>query len=308
MRPLRPFVLLGATVLAAGCNGGSAPLVPPRQVNLTVGCADMNLRVEPGGWQRERSAGSGTLPTIGVDLVDTAGAESTLLSLAPCDGEVQAATRSVPGSASFVVDSDWLAGAAPAGCLRLTATAMRFGVAAGHGTLTLRRGDFTVDGTVTAPGATSSAAPVAAPSAHVTALVGRLRLRTEADENGHFVFDHVPAGRLFLVAAKAATTPGVLPPAGQATPGITLGSSTPSATVDVRLHAPVPAIDRFEPDDTVADAGLRTGLGVGATEAHTLPTGDIDLVPFAVQSGQMYRLTVSPRTSGAADLALAVVR
>jgi hypothetical protein len=299
------WILFLTAGLATGCASAVAPSAKTSG-GLNGGCAQTIVRVERLDWHGESGAPSTALPVVGIDLVDVPSADRTVLSVAPCNEPPQS-TSEVTGSASFVVDGAWLSGAVTASCVRLTATAYHGDARVGSGTLTLRRGDFTVSGTVSSQ-PSGQPKPSAEPFARVSALVGAQRFATIADEKGQFTLDNLPGGKLFLVTAHSSPVAGGVLRTGQATPRTTLSNTHPQVTVALMLHDRVDAGDAFEPDGTISLAGKRALLAVNSSEAHTLAAADLDLAPFSAQAGHTYVATASPRGSGPADLALAVLR
>jgi hypothetical protein len=218
-------------------------------------------------------------------------------------------SETVPGGTSFVIDPTWLGQQAPADCVRLTARAQKQGVVFAQGSMRIRRGDYTVSGTVQYQGP-APAKPTAEPFARVQLLIGHTWFRTDADQNGKFTLDHLPAGRLHLVRADSGGD-RFMPRRGETVPHLTLGPAQTAAQVTVTEAAPEPIVDAFEPDNAISDV-TRTPLGATAAnqlapETHNLPRSDADLIPIALAQGTAYQVWIAPRAAKGADLAVAIV-
>jgi hypothetical protein len=304
MRTRLPLVF-PLILASAGClstpqgNNTTDPLIIP-----SGGCAQTRVLVARHHWSGSFDVGATALPAIGIDLGDTPAADSSLVSVAPCDGHAAPKTRTQAGATSYLIDAMWLAANVPAGCFRVTAQALSAGTPIGQGVLTVRRGDYTLTGTVQAQPAGQPAAPQ--PFATVTAVIDRQHFTTRADETGAYSFTHLPGGRLFLVKAEAKRLPGQPPQSGETAPHLTLDAQHASASVIVTLEDAASVVDVYEPDDTIAAAQARTALTSG-TQRHNVIADDVDLIPLSLRPAQQYTLQVVPVRARGADLALSVV-
>ena len=297
MRFAMRCLILVLLAFSLTCHSGGSDDTPPPTPLPSIDCADLILEVVPTNTERLAGFGTASLPKVAVDLSKVSGVESTTLTFEPCVGGGLVATIQVPGGASFWIDENWFRPLASAQtCFRLSAHAFANGLHVGGRTALVRRGDFTLNGTL------QPAAQAA--GARVEVLIDGTPILAKADEQGLFTLKHLPGGKITLVRAVTLQTPLY---AGEATPFVQLETAHPTAAVAVDLKIAESPLDRFEPDDTVALADQRQVPSLGVAERHNLPSkSDVDVVPFGVASGNLYQIKVTPVSGRSADLVVVV--
>lgn len=274
-------------LLLAGC-----PKQPPP---ASAGCADLTLQVSASGVIEQRySFASNLLPVIAVNLAAATGAVTTQIAVESCDGQGRV-ERSFSGGASFTLDSGWYGSVAPAGCHRVAAWAINGnGVQVGAASARIVRGDFQISGDVVGP----TDGGTGALPAHVEIKMDRQVLTADADAGGRFAIVHVPAGPIVRIRAR------LLNAVSDTASSLALSAAQPSASLHLRLFAAAPAVDAFEPDDSIAAVAMSAPIAPGDVQSHSLAWGsDVDFVPFQAVGGRSYLARVTP-AGGHGDLSL----